>query len=78
MDKNNHHNWFNKVSWYNIYICLNLYGSMFEDFITHARTYMYNLMCSFDAHDKMQPNYEDYEISIGDRSITNDATKKSL
>ena len=40
---------------------------MFEDFRTHARTERYNLMCSLVAHDKIQPAYEDYDISIGDR-----------
>ena len=40
---------------------------MFEDFITHARTDIYNLMFSLVAHDKIQPAYEDDESSIGDR-----------
>ena len=35
-------------------------------------------MFSFVAHDKMQPNSEDDEISLGDRSITKDATTKAL
>ena len=51
---------------------------MFEDFITQARTYIYNLMCSLVAYDKMQPNYEDDEISLGDRSIPKYATTKLL
>ena len=37
MDKNNHQDWLNKGPWYNAAICLRLYGSRFEDFITHAR-----------------------------------------
>ena len=40
---------------------------MFEDFITQEITDSYNLMCSLVAHDKMQPDYEDDESSLGDR-----------
>ena len=35
-------------------------------------------MCSLVAHDKMQPDYEDNEISLLDRLIPNDATPKAL
>ena len=65
MDKNNHQDWLNKGPWYNTHICLKLHGSMFEDFITHARTDSYNLTCSSVAHNKMKPNDEDDEISLG-------------
>ena len=51
---------------------------MFEDFITHARTYIYIIMCSLVAHDKMQPYYDNDESSLGDRSIPKDATPKAL
>ena len=68
----------NKGPWYNTSICLKFHGSMFEDFITHARTDIYNLMCYLVAHDKRQPNDEDDESSIGDRSIPKDATTKAL
>ena len=78
IDKNNHQDWFNKVPWYNTSICLKLHGSMFEDFITHAITDRYNLMCYLVAHNKIQPAYEYYEISIVDRSIPKYATKKAL
>ena len=78
MDENNHQDWLNKGTWYSTSICLNFHGSRFEDFITQARTYRYNLMRSLVAHDKLQPDYKDDEISIGDRSITNIATPKAL
>ena len=52
IDKNNHQDWLNKGPWYNTSICLKLHGSMFEDFITHARTYRYNIMCSLVSHVK--------------------------
>ena len=55
----NHQDWVNKVPWYNISICSRLHGSLFEYFITHARTDRYNLMCSLVSHDKKQPAYED-------------------
>ena len=69
MNKNNNEDWLNKDPWYNTSICLKLHGSMFENFITHARTDRYNLMCSLFGHDKLQPNYEDDENILGDRSI---------
>ena len=78
IDKNNYQDWFKNCPWYNTFICSKLHGSIFEYFITHARTDRYNLMCSLVERDKMQPNYEDYERSIGDRSITKDATTKAL
>ena len=51
IDKSNHQDWLNKVPWYNTDIWLRLHGSLFEDFITHARTDIYNLMCYLVAHD---------------------------
>ena len=59
----------NKGPWYNTYICSKLHVSMFEDFITHSRTDGYNLMCSLVAHNKLQLDYKDDEISIVYRSI---------
>ena len=59
INKNNHQNLLNKGPWYNTSICLKVHGSMFKDFITHARTDRYNLMCSLVAPDKIQPKYED-------------------
>ena len=76
IDKNDHQYWLNKGHWYNTSIRLKLHRSMFEYFIIHARTERYNLMCSLVAHDKIQPAYEDYEISIVDRSIPKYATAK--
>ena len=51
---------------------------MYEDFITHARIYRYNIMCSLVSHDQIQPAYEDDEIIIGDMSIPKNATTKTL
>ena len=78
MKKNSHQDCLNKVPWYNTSICFKFCGSIFEYFITYARTDIYNLMYSLVAHAKIQPNVEDDEISIGDRSIPKDATTKSL
>ena len=52
IDEVNHQDWLNKGPWYNTYICSRLHGSLFEDFITHARTDIYNLMYSLVVHDK--------------------------
>ena len=57
IDENNHQDWLNKVPLYNTSICSIFYGSLFEYFITHARTDRYNLMCYLVAHDKIQPDY---------------------
>ena len=70
--------WLNKGPWYNISICSKLHGSRFEDFITQTRTDQYNIMCSLVAKDRLQLDYKDDEISIGDREKTNDATIKTL
>ena len=67
--KSNHLDWLNKGPWYNRNICSKLNGSRFEDFLTQARTDRYNLMCYLVAHDRLQPDYEDDIISIGDRAI---------
>ena len=58
IDENNHQDWQNKCPWYNTSICLKFHGSMFEDFITHAKTDRYNIMCYLVAHDKIQLAYE--------------------
>ena len=74
IDKSNQQCWLNKGPWYNTAICSRLHGSMFEDFITHAITDRYNLMCYLVAHDKKLPACKDEEISIGDRLIPKNAT----
>ena len=51
IDENNHQYWLNRGPWYNTDICSRLHGSLFEDFITHARTNIYNITCSLVAHD---------------------------
>ena len=78
IDENNHQDWLNKSPWYNTSICLKLHRSIFEYFITHARTDRYNLMCSLVKHDKIKPAYEDDISSIGDRSILKNETTKAL
>ena len=78
IEENNHPNWLNKCPWYNTAICSKLHGKMFEDFIRHARTDRYHLVCSIIAHDKKQTSYEDEEIIIGDRQTPKNATTESL
>ena len=55
IDKHNHQDWLNKGHWCNTAIYSRLHGSLFEYFITHARTDRYNLMCYLVTHDK---NYQ--------------------
>ena len=76
----NHDNvgWFEKGPWHNKNICYKLYGTTFEGFIKQARTDMYNIMCYLVAQDRLQDNYQDDEISLGDRVIPKDATVKAL
>ena len=74
MNETNHQDWLNKGPWYNTSICSKLHGSMFDNFITQARTYRYNLMCSLVSHDILQLDYNDDEISIVNRAIPDDAT----
>ena len=78
MSKTNHQDWVNKVPWYKTSICSKLHGSRFEDFITQARTYRYNLMCSLVDHYRLQLDYKDDESIIGDRAITDYATTKNI
>ena len=51
---------------------------MFKDFIRHARTDRYHLICSIISHAKEQPFYEDEERSIGDRPIPKNETTEAL
>ena len=69
IDGSNHPDWFNKGPCYNTAMCSRLHGSLFEYFITHARTDRYNLMCYLVAHDQNKTAYEDEEISIVDRIL---------
>ena len=59
IDESNNQYRLNKGPWYNTAICSRLRASLFEYFITHARTNRYNLICSLVLNDKTQPSYED-------------------
>ena len=51
IDESNNQYLLNKGTWYNTDIFSRLHGSLFEDFITCARTDIYNLICYLVAHD---------------------------
>ena len=51
MDKHNPE-WMTGGTWYNTYIYRKLHGKVFDGFIRNARTDIYNIMCSIDAHEK--------------------------
>ena len=78
IDEINNQDWLNKYPWYNTAICSSLHESLFGDFITHARTNRYKIMCSLVAHDKKQPYPEDEESSIVDSLIHKHVTTESL
>ena len=79
IDKSNHPDWLNKGTWYNIDICSELYGKLFEDCISHKRTYRYYLMCSIVAHKKKRSyEDEDEERSIRDMKIPKKTTIEAL
>ena len=70
--------WFDKGPWYNKSICSKLYGTTFEGFIKQARTDRYNIMCYLVAQDRLQTNYQEDDISIGDKVIPKNATVDAL
>ena len=78
IDESNNQDCLNIGPWYNIAICSRFHGSLFEYFITHARTKRYNLMCYLVAHDKKQLYCEDDESSLGDRLLPKNATAEAL
>ena len=45
--------------WYNTSICKKLHGNVFEVFNINARTLIYNIMCSIDAHEKNSSENDD-------------------
>ena len=57
IDKINPQDLLDKSTWYNTATCSRLHRSLFEYFITHARTDRCNLMCYLFAHNKEQPSY---------------------
>ena len=55
--------WITCGTWYNTSICKKLHGTVFEKYIINDKTYIHNLMCSIDAHNKHQPSSVDDGIS---------------
>ena len=63
--------------WYNTSICKKLHGNVFEGFIINARTYIYNIMCSIDAHGKnSSENYDG--SSCGGYPLPSNSTTETL
>ena len=60
--------------WYNTYIFNKLHGNISEGFIRNARTDIYNITCSIDAHGKIDPSEHDYGISCGGYSLPSNLT----
>ena len=76
--ENNHPDWLNKVPRYNTAICSKFHGTVFGGFIRNFRTNRCNIMCSINAHDKLQPTYIDYPRSAGGIAIPKNSTTASL
>ena len=77
IDESNHQDWLNNGTWYNTAICSRLHGSLFEDFIAHARSDRYNLLC-YLALDVKKTCLWIWRISIGDGLITKHVTTEAL
>ena len=50
------------------------YRKVIEEFIINARTDIYNLMCSIDAHEKQNPWEHDDGVSVGGYPIPLNST----
>ena len=50
---NQNSEWTTGGPWYNTSICNKLHGKVFEGFIRNSRTDRSNIMCSIDAHQKI-------------------------
>ena len=51
-----------------------MHGTVFEDFIINASTYIYNIICSVTAYYTKQPTYVDDASSGGGREIPKNVT----
>ena len=69
MEEHKHEDWLNSGPWYNKNIYSRINGSLFEDFITQARTDRYNIMWSLVAHEKENSTSSDDESSLGERNV---------
>ena len=74
----NHSDWLNKCPQYNTDICSNFHGTVFDDFIRNYITDRCNIMCSINAHDKLQPTQIDDSSRIGGRKIPKNETTAAL
>ena len=77
MDKHNSE-WMICCTGYNTYICKIFHGNLFEGFIRNARTGIYNIMCSIDAHGKYHQSSFDYGNSGGGCPLPSNSTTEAL
>ena len=61
-------------TWYNKYICEKLHGNVFERFIRNSRTDRYNIICSIDAHGKINPPERDDGRSDDGYTLSSNST----
>ena len=77
MDKHNSY-WMTGGPWYNTYICEKFHGNLFEGFIKNARTDIYNIICSIDAHEKINPSGHYDGSSGGGYPLPSNSTIEAL
>ena len=77
MDKHNS-DWMTGVPWYNTSTCKKIDGNVFEGFIRDARTDRYNIMCSIDVHEKINPLEHDDGSSGGGYPLSPNSTTYAL
>ena len=65
-------------TWYIISICKKLYGKLLEGFNINARTDIYHIMYSIDAHEKDHQSYCCDSSSGGDFPLTTNPTTEAL
>ena len=64
--------------WYNTKICSRLYASLFEDYVTTDKHYIYDLIWSSEAHELKHKYVNDEASSGGVRPVQFNSSEDSL
>ena len=71
--------WIFNGLWYNLTICLQLHGYLFENYSNTGRKYRYDLICVIYTYNKKNPpKLPDYAISGSDRPLLSTSLTRSL
>ena len=63
---------------YNIMVCSQWHGSLFEDYVTTSKRDRYNIIFPIEAHERNQKSVNDEASSGGGRPLTYNSTEDSL